>query len=459
MKPIMMAFAVLAFAVSLPSGVWAQAKTAAQAQAEAERLRAGAAQDEEEDILERLQRNEAHCESIGDIDERDNCKREAAADFAEAAAARAEAAAERAIAFVAEGDIEAARAAQYELENESDNAAVAGAGDFASTRAETAFQRTRAAARLARNAVERAEAQAEAERLRAVAAECDSLAQSPLVGYPGDKEATAEQREALAEAHHERFLRTRAEDATCDSLSNGARVECYADLAEQRAAQAEAAAECAITFIAEGNIEAAKAAEWESMDARNNARSASSSAELFDRLSAAAARAKLGYERAHSAFERAWAAVDQAEAAAARTGVFGYNAGDKMPPIEGLNILGLPYAEVFPAPTGFNMLVVYGTEKTGICMVNAVRVIEQGGNNPLEVNLHMQELGERLSVKYGTGEHDADNNVWVWRVYDDSSNIMLISLRTVNDYDQVLIMLEYNFSNFHECLAEIDPGL
>lgn len=92
----------------------------------------------------------------------------------------------------------------------------------------------------------------------------------------------------------------------------------------------------------------------------------------------------------------------------AHAGPFGYNAGDEMPPTEGTNPLGLGIAEV-PAPAGFDGLVVFGTEKTGICGVSVVRVIEQGANNPDTVDMAVQQLENVLSREYGSYIMSADS--------------------------------------------------
>lgn len=153
-------------------------------------------------------------------------------------------------------------------------------------------------------------------------------------------------------------------------------------------------------------------------------------------------------------------------AGTALAGPFGYNAGDEMPPAEGTNPIGLDVAEV-PAPAGFDGLVVFGTEKTGICGVSVVRVIEQGANNPDTVDMAVQQLENVLSREYGSYIMSEDSDVMMWVVEDDDSDVFGISLSTRTwtaldagiAADHVLIEIHYELTNKGECVAEANAGL
>lgn len=188
--------------------------------------------------------------------------------------------------------------------------------------------------------------------------------------------------------------------------------------------------------------------------------------------------ASANYDDIYFAFEDARGAAGRAERAmenvGAQAGPFGINAGDEMPPIEGVNNNQLPFAEIVPAPpnmsrlTNLSRLVVYGTEKTGICAVSAILMVDSD-----LVEIQMESIMDRLDTNYGDSSryYDPKGETWHWPVHNyNNSGVESITLTsemgswlsldtgidesTVDD-DDVVIAVDYTLVNYFDCFDVI----
>ena len=167
-------------------------------------------------------------------------------------------------------------------------------------------------------------------------------------------------------------------------------------------------------------------------------------------------------------------------AGTANAGPFGYNAGDEMPPNDKINNDGLPFAGVFPPPAGFDGFTVYGTEKTGICMIRVYRSIE---NDPAgrEIKGGMANVERALSNKYGEPAARI-NELIPGALYDEPREFMMSLAQGEREYyihwyvdmgdiEEIFLYaqgdnatggyyaIEYVLINYNECLAEVNSGL
>ena len=223
-----------------------------------------------------------------------------------------------------------------------------------------------------------------------------------------------------------------AEDGTRGYAESRAMWVSQAAEAAGRAADARAETEAA---AAEGNIEAAAAAMRKARAAASLAATRGEKASLYtmDGDTEAAGRGLLEAERAAEAAEAAEAAAvrafgkqaveaaieaavaaerteaSEAAAEAGRAGPFGYNAGDEMPPIDGITNDGFPFARV-PAPERFDSLAVFGTEKAGICWIRATKRIENVDPSGNQIKGAMEALERAISKKYGKPSRRIDRH-------------------------------------------------
>ena len=167
-------------------------------------------------------------------------------------------------------------------------------------------------------------------------------------------------------------------------------------------------------------------------------------------------------------------------AGTANAGPFGYNAGDEMPPTVGTNNDGLSFGIVSPPPAGFDSLAVYGTEKTGICMIRVVRLIESDPTGR-EIKASMENAERALSNKYGEPITRVDNLI-PGALYDEPREFMMSLAQDEREYrvewkvdkgdisgiglsahgrnaSDGYYIIEYQFTNYDECMVEVNSGL
>lgn len=163
-----------------------------------------------------------------------------------------------------------------------------------------------------------------------------------------------------------------------------------------------------------------------------------------------------------------------------------YKARDKWPPdgsIPGCTKAGgLPCAIDYKTSRDFDLdvLAIYGTEKTGICMIRAIRLIENDHTGK-QIASGVEKAEKRISINYGTPIRRINNLVSDARHYNslglmarltqgeleykiewkvDEGGISGIELsahgrNASNGY----YIIEYQFTNYDECMAEVSSGL
>ena len=161
-------------------------------------------------------------------------------------------------------------------------------------------------------------------------------------------------------------------------------------------------------------------------------------------------------------------------------GPFNVDMGD---PLDGEDIEvaanGLPF-EIRAAPLGFDVMAVFGTEKSGVCKITLIDTIDNADAYGSTVKSRVGGLKETLTAKYGAPSDEFDflsvGSIWkeprewmmalhleerhysfFWKPARSSeSDIKAISLRAkASRSTKASIRLTYELDNFVSCLAEV----
>ena len=164
--------------------------------------------------------------------------------------------------------------------------------------------------------------------------------------------------------------------------------------------------------------------------------------------------------------------------------IFNHKAGDKMPPADGKYDDGMPFAIVSSQGKDNSVHAVLGTEKTGICGVRAIWVINND-NNGEKIKDKMKKAERGISDKYGKPNlspdgldpgaiHDGSigfmksleqnerEYMRIWKVDKGGISVIVLSAHGLNandGYYEIVYRFANYDANYDEARREVNSGL